>query len=179
MVLAKRLTELTKELMLIPGLSGYETRVRKRIAAELKMLGIASRSDRAGNLIATLQGDGKRQQGTLYVTAASLAFHGSFGMSRLVLPLAQVVDIVALPDPSSKVAAFALSTAAGDSMTVNAVAALGGAETAALVRSAWLQHRSGGGAGAPAHAIVDVDASSVTPAGGNGSNGSSGSAGAA
>lgn len=54
--LKDRLRTLTSELMLIPGLSGYEGRVRRRIAAELKALGIASRSDRLGNLIATLPG---------------------------------------------------------------------------------------------------------------------------
>lgn len=54
--LKDRLRALTAELMLIPGLSGYEGRVRRRIAAELKALGIASHSDRLGNLIATLPG---------------------------------------------------------------------------------------------------------------------------
>jgi putative aminopeptidase len=51
-----RLRALTSDLMLIPGLSGYEGRVRRRLAAELEGLGIASRSDRLGNLIATLDG---------------------------------------------------------------------------------------------------------------------------
>jgi putative aminopeptidase FrvX len=54
--LKDRLRALTTELMLIPGLSGYEGRVRRRIAAELKTLGLASHSDRLGNLIATLPG---------------------------------------------------------------------------------------------------------------------------
>ena len=54
--LKDRLRVLTSELMLIPGLSGYEGRVRRRIATELKALGIASKSDRLGNLIATLPG---------------------------------------------------------------------------------------------------------------------------
>jgi putative aminopeptidase len=57
MSLAKRLSTLTQELMLIPGLSGYETRVRKRLAAEMKALGFATKTDRLGNLIATLEGD--------------------------------------------------------------------------------------------------------------------------
>jgi putative aminopeptidase FrvX len=52
-----RLRQLVRELMLIPGLSGYEGRVRSHLAKELKALGIASRSDRLGNLIATLKGD--------------------------------------------------------------------------------------------------------------------------
>ena len=54
-----RLRSLTADLMMIPGLSGYEGRVRRRLAAEMKALGIASRSDRLGNLIATLPGDDK------------------------------------------------------------------------------------------------------------------------
>jgi putative aminopeptidase len=45
------------ELMLIPGLSGYEARVAKAIAAHLDRLGLAHRSDRLGNLIATIPGD--------------------------------------------------------------------------------------------------------------------------
>lgn len=45
------------ELMKIPGLSGHEDRVRRRIATMLADAGIASRSDRLGNLIATLEGD--------------------------------------------------------------------------------------------------------------------------
>ncbi len=52
-----RLQRLVSELMLIPGLSGYEGRVRRHLAKTLDELGIASRSDRLGNLIATLDGD--------------------------------------------------------------------------------------------------------------------------
>ena len=48
---------LLTELMLIPGLSGYEERVADCIASHLDSLGIAHRSDRLGNLIATLPGD--------------------------------------------------------------------------------------------------------------------------
>jgi putative aminopeptidase FrvX len=53
----ERLAALTAELMLIPGLSGYEGRVRRRLAAELKGLGLQSRTDRLGNLLATIDGD--------------------------------------------------------------------------------------------------------------------------
>lgn len=56
MHLRERLTSLTKELMLIPGLAGYETRVRKRIAMDMSSLGFTTKTDRLGNLIATLQG---------------------------------------------------------------------------------------------------------------------------
>ena len=52
-----RLRTLLTKLMLIPGLSGYEGRVRKYLGEALSDLGIASRSDRLGNLIATLEGD--------------------------------------------------------------------------------------------------------------------------
>lgn len=45
------------DLMGIPGLSGHEDRVRRAIAERLKVEGIASRSDRLGNLIATFDGD--------------------------------------------------------------------------------------------------------------------------
>lgn len=45
------------ELMLLPGLSGHEDRVRRAIAARLAEAGVESRSDRLGNLIATLPGD--------------------------------------------------------------------------------------------------------------------------
>ena len=54
-----RFRVLTTKLMLIPGLSGYEGRVRRALAAELTALGIASHSDRLGNLIATLPGNAK------------------------------------------------------------------------------------------------------------------------
>lgn len=55
--LKERLRALLSELMLIPGLSGYESRVRQRLARELADMGIATRSDRLGNLIATIAGD--------------------------------------------------------------------------------------------------------------------------
>lgn len=45
------------DLMLIPGLSGHEDRVRRRIAALLAAEGIESRSDRPGNLVASFAGD--------------------------------------------------------------------------------------------------------------------------
>ncbi len=49
--------ETLTELMLIPGLSGHEGRVAKAIAAHLDRLGVPRRSDRLGNLTATLPGD--------------------------------------------------------------------------------------------------------------------------
>ncbi|HZW00714.1 MAG TPA: hypothetical protein VFF55_04025 [Candidatus Deferrimicrobium sp.] len=46
-----------RELMLIPGLAGYEERVARAIAVHLDRLGLAHRSDRLGNLVTTLPGD--------------------------------------------------------------------------------------------------------------------------
>lgn len=48
---------LVSELMLIPGLSGYEERVAGCIAGHLDAMGVAHRSDRLGNLIASFPGD--------------------------------------------------------------------------------------------------------------------------
>jgi len=45
-----------QDLMLIPGLSGHEGRVRRAIAKELDRLGLPHTADRLGNLIATLSG---------------------------------------------------------------------------------------------------------------------------
>jgi putative aminopeptidase FrvX len=52
----KRLKKLLCDLMLIPGLSGYEGRVRRHLASRLQGLGLTTRTDRLGNLIATLEG---------------------------------------------------------------------------------------------------------------------------
>jgi putative aminopeptidase FrvX len=51
------LRDLIRDYMLIPGLAGYEDRIRARIAADLDRLGIPHRTDRLGNLSATLEGD--------------------------------------------------------------------------------------------------------------------------
>lgn len=50
--LRKRLSD----LMLIPGLSGHEGRVRRHLRSALSELGLRSRTDRLGNLIATMAG---------------------------------------------------------------------------------------------------------------------------
>ncbi|MES2844014.1 MAG: M42 family peptidase [Pseudomonadota bacterium] len=49
--------DLIVELMLIPGLSGHEDRIRAAIAAHLDRLGLPHRTDRLGNLSATIEGD--------------------------------------------------------------------------------------------------------------------------
>jgi putative aminopeptidase FrvX len=53
-----RLKALLTELMLIPGLSGHEGRVRKALKAQLAALGLKTRTDMLGNLIATIEGSG-------------------------------------------------------------------------------------------------------------------------
>lgn len=52
----ERLRDLTMALMRLPGLSGHEGPVRRRLKQELDALGLAHRTDRLGNLIATLPG---------------------------------------------------------------------------------------------------------------------------
>lgn len=52
----ERLQALTMELMRIPGLSGSEGRVRQRLRRSLDEIGLAHRTDRLGNLIATVPG---------------------------------------------------------------------------------------------------------------------------
>jgi putative aminopeptidase len=55
--LRARLRSLLIELMLIPGLSGHEDRVRRRLARELAALSLSPRTDVMGNLMATAPGD--------------------------------------------------------------------------------------------------------------------------
>ena len=69
-----RLRSFLSELMLIPGLSGYEGRVRRRLAAALSELGIRSRTDRLGNLIATLEGDKRAPTVMLFTHMDQLGF---------------------------------------------------------------------------------------------------------
>lgn len=59
MTMRERLRKWTMNLMMIPGLSGFEGQVRRHIKTELAALGIATKTDRLGNLIATLEGDAK------------------------------------------------------------------------------------------------------------------------
>lgn len=69
-----RLRETLSELMMIPGLSGHEDRVRRHIRARLDDLGIASRTDRLGNLIATLEGDPEAPAVMLFAHMDQLGF---------------------------------------------------------------------------------------------------------
>lgn len=52
-----RLKKLLTDLMLIPGLAGHEGRVRRYLKAELRALGLETKTDRLGNLITTIEGD--------------------------------------------------------------------------------------------------------------------------
>jgi putative aminopeptidase FrvX len=69
-----RLRDSLSELMIIPGLSGHEDRVRRYIAARLDNLGIASRADRIGNLIATIEGDPTAPSVMLFAHMDQLGF---------------------------------------------------------------------------------------------------------
>jgi putative aminopeptidase len=69
-----RLRALTMELMLIPGLSGHEGRVRRHLAAEMAGLGLSATTDRLGNLIATAQGDPDRPSVMLFAHMDQLGF---------------------------------------------------------------------------------------------------------
>jgi putative aminopeptidase FrvX len=62
------------ELMLIPGLSGHEGRVRRRLAAEMASFGLSASTDRLGNLIATAEGDPARPSVMLFAHMDQLGF---------------------------------------------------------------------------------------------------------
>ncbi len=70
----ERLRKLLCDLMLIPGLSGHEGRVRRHIAAELKAAGLVTRTDRLGNLMATLEGDSGAPAVMLFTHMDQLGF---------------------------------------------------------------------------------------------------------
>ena len=60
--------------MLIPGLSGHEGRVRRRLAAEMAGFGLTTTTDRLGNLIATAEGDPSRPSVMLFAHMDQLGF---------------------------------------------------------------------------------------------------------
>ena len=103
-----RLKELLRDLMLIPGLSGYEGRVRRHLMAELDGLGLVTRTDGLGNLIATLDGDDDAPSVMLFTHMDQLGFvvrkiepNGFLRLERLggvperALPSQQVLICVA------------------------------------------------------------------------------------
>jgi putative aminopeptidase len=70
----ERLRAMTMELMRIPGLSGHEGRVRRRLAAEMRSLGLATTTDRLGNLVSTAEGDTRRPSVMLFTHMDQLGF---------------------------------------------------------------------------------------------------------
>lgn len=70
----RRLRSQLTELMLIPGLSGHEGRVRRRIAAILEGIGSEPRSDRLGNLISTFDGDTQAPSVMIFAHMDQLGF---------------------------------------------------------------------------------------------------------
>lgn len=69
-----RLKKLLVDLMLIPGLSGHEGRVRRYLAKALQDLGLQRRTDRLGNLIATLDGEAGAPSVMLFTHMDQLGF---------------------------------------------------------------------------------------------------------
>ncbi|WP_147021972.1 M42 family metallopeptidase [Microvirga aerophila] len=69
-----RLRSILEELMLIPGLSGHEDRVRRALSKRLEDIGLPFRSDRLGNLIATLEGDPGAPSVMLFAHTDQLGF---------------------------------------------------------------------------------------------------------
>ena len=63
-----------KALMLIPGLSGHEEPVAAWLRAALAAAGIANRTDRLGNLIATLPGDPNKSSVMIFAHMDQLGF---------------------------------------------------------------------------------------------------------
>lgn len=69
-----RITADLEALMLLPGLSGHEERVRRAISARLDGVGLAHRTDRLGNLIATVPGDSASPSVMLFTHMDQLGF---------------------------------------------------------------------------------------------------------
>jgi putative aminopeptidase len=66
--------ELLRELMLIPGLSGYEERVAEAIRAHLDRAGLSHRTDRLGNVTCTIPGDPAAPSVLLFTHMDQLGF---------------------------------------------------------------------------------------------------------
>ncbi|MEO6298003.1 MAG: M42 family metallopeptidase [Paracoccaceae bacterium] len=62
------------ELMLIPGLSGHETRIAAAIRSKLTALGVTTTTDRLGNLIATFPGDPAKPSVMIFTHMDQLGF---------------------------------------------------------------------------------------------------------
>ena len=103
--------DVLKELMLIPGLAGYEDRVARAIAAHLDRMGLAHRSDRLGNLVATLPGDPDRPSVMVFAHMDQMGF-----IVRKVEPsgLIRVERQGGVPERALPAQAVLLCTEAGD-----------------------------------------------------------------
>lgn len=100
-----------QELMLIPGLAGHESRVAGAIARHLDALGIGWRTDRLGNLTATLPGDPARPSVMVFAHMDSLGF-----IVRKVEPggLLRLERLGGVPERAMAAQAVLVSTRQGD-----------------------------------------------------------------
>lgn len=64
----------TKDMMMIPGLSGHEERIANHLRARLDAIGLAHRTDRLGNLLATVEGDADSPSVMLFTHMDQLGF---------------------------------------------------------------------------------------------------------
>jgi putative aminopeptidase FrvX len=103
--------EFLAELMLIPGLAGYEDRVARGIAAHLDRMGLDHRSDRLGNLITTLPGDPDRPSVMVFAHMDQMGF-----IVRKIEPsgLIRVERQGGVPERALPAQAVVLCTDAGD-----------------------------------------------------------------
>ena len=103
--------DLLIELMLIPGLSGHEGRVAAAIAAHLDRMRLAHRSDRLGNLIATIAGDPARPSVMVFTHMDQLGF-----VVRKVEPsgLIRLERLGGVPERALAAQAVLISTRLGD-----------------------------------------------------------------
>ncbi len=103
--------DLLTELMLIPGLSGHETRVAAAIAAHLDRIGLPHRSDRLGNLIATIPGDPAKPSVMVFTHMDQLGF-----VIRKVEPsgLLRLERLGGVPERALAAQAVLISTRKGD-----------------------------------------------------------------
>ena len=69
-----RLARDLRDLMLIPGLSGHEERVAVLVRARLGEAEVASRVDRLGNVISTLEGDAEKPSVMIFAHMDQLGF---------------------------------------------------------------------------------------------------------
>lgn len=100
-----------EELMLIPGLAGHEGRVAGAIARHLDRLGLAWRTDRLGNLMATLPGNPARPSVMVFTHMDSLGF-----IVRKVEPsgLLRLERLGGVPERAMAAQAVLVSTRQGD-----------------------------------------------------------------